>query len=95
MTKFTYHPPVTRFPDFHLVEATVNGKQHTVAMVPVIELPKETVIANANLFAKAPELLWRAKELLCTATPNPKLTDKEEEWFINFGQWYNEVMKHL
>lgn len=49
-------PPIPQLPDFWLVEAQHNGKQHTLAMFPVFELPKGVVVANAKLFVDAPRM---------------------------------------
>lgn len=63
---YTLTQPVPQVPDVWLVEAQHDGRQHTLAMFPVLELPRGVVIANAQLFVDAPRL----KEKLETIYPN-------------------------
>ena len=63
---YTLTPPVPQLPDIWLVEAQHDGKQHTLAMFPIFELPKGVVMANARLFVDAP----RMKEQLESIYPH-------------------------
>lgn len=63
---YTLTPPIERLRDIWLVEAEHEGQQHTIAMFPIFQLPKDVVLANAGLFISAP----RMKEQLSVAYPN-------------------------
>lgn len=52
---YTLAPPVPYLPGIWSVEAQHEGKQHTLAMFPVFQLPEKVVLEHARLFISALE----------------------------------------